>query len=146
MHILFCLSGQISLSMHSSMWITFPTLSCLVLCSFSVCLLHPFLKRLTVKSFSSVPLLFYCVILIFLLTEWVFMALFYAIIRRHLISLLMLTFLSHVQIVSRTISSVCLLKYPFISFSSHFCLLMFCCFSVWYHFPNALWIIFPFSF
>ena len=52
------------------------------------------------------------------------MALFYTAIRRDSVSLLKFPFLSHVQVFSCEISLVCRLKFPYNSFSSHFCSLL----------------------
>ena len=52
------------------------------------------------------------------------MALFCAAIRRESVSLFRFPFLGYVQVFSYTISLVCLLKYPYSCFSSHFCFLV----------------------
>ena len=76
--------------LHISQWITFPTQSCLALCSFSANLLHSLIMWLMVSSLSphSLDLLFCCVLSILALIWLVLMALFCAAIRRNSVSLL----------------------------------------------------------
>ena len=52
------------------------------------------------------------------------MALFRAPIKRDFVSLVRILFLSHFQEISHSISAVCCLKYPYRSFTFHFCFLV----------------------
>ena len=58
------------------------------------------------------------------------MALLWAEIKRDSIFLLRFPFLSHVQVILCTISTICRLKYLYSCFSSDFCFLVFCCRSI----------------
>ena len=67
-------------------------------------------------------LLFYCVSSILAFILLALMKFFCTAIKRFLVSPLRCPFRSHVQVFSREISLVCLLKYLFSCFSTHFCL------------------------
>ena len=79
---------------HNSQWITFPTLSCLVLCSFWARLQNSLLW-LMVSSLSlyNQHLLFCCVLSILALMLLLLIALFCAAIRRYSVSSLIFHFL-----------------------------------------------------
>ena len=85
--------------LHNSQWITLPTLSCLVLYSLCVNLLHSLIMWLLVSSRSAhnPHLLFYCVLSILDLIWLVLMALFCAASRRDFVSLWRFVFLCHIQ-------------------------------------------------
>ena len=66
-------------------------------------------------------LLFCCVLSIFDFTELVLIALFFASMRKDLVSLLRFSFYSHNQVFSSQISPVCRLKYPYKGLFFLFC-------------------------
>ena len=104
----------------NSLWITFPTQTCLILL---LCtnLLHSLNMWLVVSSLSPHKLhLQFCVFL----SIFTLKLLFCVAIRRDSVSLLLLPFLSHDQIFSYEISLVCRLKCPYSCFSFYFCLLV----------------------
>ena len=88
------------------LWITFPTLSCLVLHSFCANLLHSLIIWLIVSLLSPhyLHLLFCRVLSILALTMLVLMALFCVAIRRDSVYLLRFPFLSHIQVFPCEIS------------------------------------------
>ena len=104
--------------LYNSQWITFPTQSCLVLYYLSAILLHSLIMWLMALSLSpcNLHLLFCGVILILALIYLFHMTLFCAAIRKDSVFLLRLPF----QVFSYEILLVCLLKYPYSCFSSHF--------------------------
>ena len=91
--------------LHISQWITLPTQSFLALYSCCANLLHSLIIWLMVSSLSphNLHLLFCCVLSILALIWFVLMALSCAAMRRDSVSLLKFPFLSHVQVLSRTI-------------------------------------------
>ena len=82
--------------LHNSRWITFPTQSCLVSYSFCANLLHSLIMWMFFSSLSpyNLHLLFYFVLSILALIWLVLIALFYAAIWRHSVSLSTFPFLS----------------------------------------------------
>ena len=88
--------------LHISQWITLPTQSCVVLCSFWANMRHSLIMWLMISSLSphNLHLLFCCVLSILALIWLFLMTLFCAAIRRDSVSLLRFPFLSHVQVFS----------------------------------------------
>ena len=109
-----------------SLWITFPTQSCLVLYSFCANLLHSIIMWLMVSSLSphSLHLQFCCVLSILALIGLVLTPLFCAAIRRDSVSLLKFPFLSHVQVLSCEVLFISRLKTPIELFSFPFSFLV----------------------
>ena len=98
----------------NSQWITFPTHSYLVLYSFNANLLHSLIMWLMVSSLSphNLHLLFCCVLSILALIWLIFIAVFYAAIKRNLVSLLSFPFPSLVHVFWCEISLISPLKRP----------------------------------
>ena len=101
--------------LHSSQLITYPTQSCLVLCSLCSIYLCDSLFHLLPHDLHK---LFCCVLSINDLIYLVLMALFHGSREKDSLSLLWFLFLCHVQVISCAISSVCRLNYPYSYFSS----------------------------
>ena len=74
--------------------------------------------------FSTWLQLLFCCVLIFTLTELVFLV-FWAAISRDSVSFFKFSFLSYVHVILCAISPVCHLKYPYSCLSSYFCFLIF---------------------
>ena len=104
--------------------ITFLTQWCLVLNSFCANSQHSLTVWLIVSSLlpHNIHLLFFCHLSILALKLLVLMTLFCAAIKKDSVSFIKFPFLSHVQFFSCKIVSR--LKYPYNSFSSHFCFLV----------------------
>ena len=109
--------------------ITFFIQSCLVLYYSYANLLHSLIMWLTLSALSPYDLdfLFCCVLSNFALTSLVLIALLCVAIRKDSVSLLRFPFLSHVQVFSCEILSVCRLKYPYSCFSFSFLFPCYCC-------------------
>ena len=116
--------------LHNSQRITFPPQLCLVLYSFYANLLYSIIMRVTISFLSPHNLhLFFCYVFSIFPSVWlVLMALFSAAIKRDSVSFLKFHFLNHVKVFSLSTSPVCLLKYPYICFSSNFRFLVFVAF------------------
>ena len=109
----------------NSQSISFPTQTCLLLYCFCPSFPHLINMLLTVSSLSPYNLhfLFFCVSSIIALILLVLMVLFWAIIKRDLVSPLKFPLLSYAQVISYAILLACRLKYPYSCFSSYLCFL-----------------------
>ena len=107
---------------HNSQCITFPTQSCTVLYSLCANLLH---LLIIFRLYCHIIYICYFVRLVYFCFPIVSpYDVFCAAIRRDSVSHLSFLFLCYVQVFLCEISLVCRLKYPYSSFSSHFCFLV----------------------
>ena len=103
------LTAWLSFSLlHNSQWVTFLTLSCLLLRSFvPVCYIHLSCDYLFHFSLNNQHLLIFCILSIFSKSIWHY----FMLLLIDSLSLLRFPLLSHVQIILWAISLICCLKY-----------------------------------